>query len=144
MANSSLIGVPTDFRDLSQVKLFLVKLIEKLDVILGFRSDEKYVSRKDLVGTSVTVAEALTELKELLELQITGLTSELSSTEESLNALDSRLSTGIVIVPVSYSAPSVNGTYNQAQIQSIADSLEVVSVAVDSIIGALTSAGIIA
>jgi len=143
MANSSLIGVPTDFKDLGQIRIFLMRLIEKLDVILGLRASSKYISAKDLAGATLVTSSALEDLKELLELQITALEKELTSTEDRVDDLDDRLSTGITITPVSYVAPTVDVAYVQSEVQGIADSLEDVADTLDTLIGALVTAGVL-
>jgi hypothetical protein len=44
MANQSIIAVPTQFKDLNEVKIFLSRLIQKIDELAGYRGSNSPTS----------------------------------------------------------------------------------------------------
>lgn len=139
MANETLVNVPTRFEDFKQVRTFAVKLIEKLDIVLGYRGTVGY----EEAGT----AEALTEITlDSLAETVDEFENELDAFREDLNTLTeivNQYKTTTSIADTSYTAPTVSATYTQAEVQGIADSLETVSDKLDTLLGVLRSVEII-
>ena len=50
MANQSLVSVPPNVENPRVLQRFLTRLVERLDVVLGNRADEGYVSQEQLVA----------------------------------------------------------------------------------------------
>lgn len=87
MANQSLISVPPNLSDPVVVHRFLSRLVEQLDIILGYRGDSafKYVNQEEL-------SEQSTELTTLLQDYFEQVLSKLSSDGElDDEELDDRL-----------------------------------------------------
>lgn len=139
MANETLVNVPTRFQDFKQVRAFAVKLIEKLDIVLGYRGTVGY----EEAGTAETLTEVtLTSLAETVE----EFEQVLDAFREDLNGLSDGINqykTTTAIADTTYTAPTVSATYTQAEVQGIADSLETVSDKLDTLLGVLRSVEII-
>lgn len=60
MAKQSLISIPTSFRDLSQARRVILKLVEELDKVLGFRGAGTIAS----IESVTVVTKKVTELEE--------------------------------------------------------------------------------
>lgn len=57
MANETLAQVPSDVSDPVVLKRFLSSLVERLDVVLGYRGDSSYASDTTVKDLSTTVSE---------------------------------------------------------------------------------------
>lgn len=60
MPNQTIIAVPVDVAEPQVLKRFLTRLIEELDLVLGFRGEDPYVSQSDLSGirdTATTIVD---------------------------------------------------------------------------------------
>lgn len=62
--NESIAAVPADISDRDTLKRFLDRLVEQLDIVLGFRGGDPYVSTDDQVRTLSELQSLLSELKE--------------------------------------------------------------------------------
>ncbi len=79
--NETLIQVPTELSDPLQVRKFLLRLVERLDIILGFRGQDPYITKTELV----TSAEVLANLPTT----ISAINSTTDSVEKDLTTLQS-------------------------------------------------------
>ena len=146
MPNQTLVSVPTKFQEFKQVRAFAVKLVEKLDVVLGYRGTIGYEEQGTAEAlVEVTLASLATDFDafklsiDSIDEAIILLQEDVSIIQETLEALK----TGVAITDTNYSAPTVSVTYTQAEVQGIADTLETVSDKLDTLFGALRSAEII-
>lgn len=55
--NETIIQVPTDLRDPFQLTLFLRKLVEKLDIVLGYRGQNPYLASSDMQSLNVLLTD---------------------------------------------------------------------------------------
>ena len=134
MSNQTLIAVPTNLDNGRELRLFLTRLVEKLDVILGYRGSETFTSNpqfaQDLHQFSAqtnTIANRLTQTETTLA--------------EAIQALD-EIQTAQTIDTLVLTLISASATYDQANIQAIADAVKETGDKVDAIIGVLQNAGI--
>ena len=74
--NETVIAVPITIEEKGQLRQFLVRLVEKLDIILGYRGNDPYVSISQLQSASATADEGLTKLEQTVLTIITGLFNE--------------------------------------------------------------------
>ena len=61
--NESIIAVPITVEQKGQVRQFLVRLVEKLDIVLGYRGNDPYVTISQLQSAS---SEGLTQLEQTI------------------------------------------------------------------------------
>jgi len=139
MANQTIVSVPTKFQEFKQVRAFAVKLVEQLDLVLGYRGAVGY----EEAGT----AEQLTQqtLASLSE-AVSDFESALDAIRDDLNVIrDSIVSyqSGVTITDIAYTAPTISGAYVQAEVQAIADEVETVGATLDSLFAALRAVNII-
>ncbi|RKY53161.1 MAG: hypothetical protein DRP93_07020 [Candidatus Neomarinimicrobiota bacterium] len=90
MPNESIIAVPIDVAEPVQLRRFINKLVEELDLVLGYRGQNKYVASSDLIGadlTLATLASGLASLEEYLETLTGTLTTAESSIEDNATAI---------------------------------------------------------
>lgn len=105
MANETLAQVPSDVSDPVVLKRFLSSLVERLDVVLGYRGDSSYASDttvKDLATTTAENFSNLTETTSTLQSDlgtaketVAGHEERLTSTEDQLGQLQAYKSTGL-------------------------------------------------
>lgn len=139
MANETLVNVPTKFQDFKQVRAFAVKLIENLDTVLGYRGSVGY----EEAGTAEVLTEetlaSLAQTVEEFDQVLDAFREDLTALNESIN----QYKTSTTIADTTYTAPTVSGTYNQSEVQGIANTLETVSDKLDTLLGVLRTVEII-
>lgn len=150
MANQTIISVPTNFADFKQIRTFVIRLIEQLDIVLGYRGNSGY----EVSGTASTlladVVSENTEQQLKFGTELSTLTDALNqfiiATNEAFEEVNDTLDTiqqGTIIADLSYTAPTVSATYNQSEVQGLADQLQVTSDKLDSLLAVLRTAEII-
>jgi len=91
--NESLLPVPSNVAEPLALRKFLVSLIEKLDIILGYRGQDPYVSKKDFLSTAELLTTLPATVKTLQDsdtkqsTDIAKIYTELGSTQDSVSAL---------------------------------------------------------
>jgi hypothetical protein len=99
MANESIIAVPVDVAEPKVLKRFLTRLIEELDLVLGFRGGDPYVSQSDLVGASTSLLDlaklvkALTDTLSELNTEVSELAEAVQDNADYISSFDKTLST---------------------------------------------------
>lgn len=150
MANQTIISVPTNFADFKQIRTFVIRLIEQLDIVLGYRGNSGY----EVSGTASTlladVVSENTEQQLKFGTELSTLTDALNqfiiATNEAFEEVNDTLDTiqqGTVIADLSYTAPTISATYDQSEVQGLADQLQVTSDKLDSLLAVLRTAEII-
>lgn len=101
MPNETIAAVPANVTEPVVLKRFLDRLIEKLDIVIGYRGDDGYVTSSDLAAgldpaldTLVEIAAAITatqvQVTELIE-SSDDLTSTVSNNTEAISTLVTEL-----------------------------------------------------
>jgi len=69
MANQSLVSVPPNVDEPIVLKRFLSRLVEQLDIVLGYRSGptNQYVSQEELLAQATELAKLLQDAQDSLE-----------------------------------------------------------------------------
>ena len=67
--NETLVAVPLHVEQAGETRKFLVRLIEKLDIVLGYRGDDPYVTISQLQDASTSASTSLTQLEQIGNLQ---------------------------------------------------------------------------
>ena len=146
MANQTIIGIPANFENFKQVRSFAVRLIEKLDIVLGYRGNTGY----EETGTAETLVSSLQasldQVAEEAVAAVDSLTAAISEVQTSitdLTTLIEQIQAGTAITDLSYTAPTISGTYVQAEVQGLANDINAVSDKVDELLAILRTADII-
>ena len=135
MPNETLIAVPIKLDNPRELRLFLAKLVEKLDVVLGYRGDSGYVTsdqfQADLQqfgGQTSTLAERVEQLE-----------NAVATAQEQLE----QVLAAATVAEIEAVSRTAAATYDQSNVQDIADDVKTVADKVDELIGILTTAGIL-
>lgn len=148
-SNETIIAVPVSLETHGQTRQFLVRLVEQLDIIIGGRGGDPYVSNSQLQATTL---EGLTKLEQTI-LDIitrllsanTELTEELITTitQEATGAIDD-LKSSDTVDNASTSNPVVSDPPTQAEVQAISDRVASNASKFNDLLIALRGTGIIA
>jgi len=147
--NESIIAVPTTVEQPGQTRQFLVRLVERLDIIIGTRGGDPYVSNSQLKQTTLNGLTALE--KTVLEVVQRLLTAGDQVTGELLEGIAT--STGEAIDELKSSDTIANGNTNvqtisdpptQAQVQALASQISANAITYNTLLIALRGTGIIA
>lgn len=85
--NETLIQVPANLNDSLSLRRFLLQLVEKLDIILGYRGQDPYISKSQGAISAETISSLPTSLSEVsilvseLQTKIKELTSAIEKIE---------------------------------------------------------------
>lgn len=151
-ANESIIAVPINVEQPNQTRQFLVRLVEKLDIVLGYRGGDPYVSLSQLSSTASSTNENLTQLEKTVLSVITALLSEnsevltdlitgvITGTEEAIDGLKSASAIGDNDV----TTQTISNPPTQAEVQSIQDQVVANGTDFNDLLIALRATGIIA
>ncbi len=146
--NESIIAVPISVEEAGQTRQFLVRLVEKLDIILGYRGGDPYVSNSQLQSTEdgltvleQTILDVMTELfSDSSEVVTQLLINATENTNEAINALKS----GDTISNSDESTQTITNPPTQAEVQSIQDQVVANADDFNDLLIALRGTGIIA
>lgn len=87
MANETIAQVPTDVTDPVILKRFLSRLVERLDITLGFRGDDAYATSSTVTGLAKSTknsVESLTSTTEATTKSVTELNTALDTLAETV------------------------------------------------------------
>lgn len=94
MANETLAQVPSDVSDPVVLKRFLSSLVERLDVVLGYRGDSAYASDitvKDLATETAENFSSLTETTATLRSDLDSAKEDIADHEERLTSAEDQV-----------------------------------------------------
>ena len=143
--NETIIAVPISVEQQGQTRQFLVRLVEKLDIVLGYRGNDPYVSISQLQSTSEsgltaleqTILEVVTRLFSANSEVITQLLLDIADAADSLRS-SSTISDNDTSTQVITNPPT------QAEVQSIQDQVVANAGDFNDLLAALRGTGIIA
>lgn len=135
-------AVPATVEQPGQTRQFLVRLVEKLDIVLGYRGNDPYVSASQLQNTTDTSLTALEKtvlniVTQLLSDNIDTLTSDISESIEALKSTDT-------VTDADDSTQVISNPPTQVQVQNIQDQVETNAVRFNDLLTILRELGIIA
>jgi len=150
--NETIIAVPLSVEQEGQTRQFLVRLIEKLDIVLGFRGGDPYVSISQLQSVSATSASGLTTLEQTVLNVITSLLSDNSAVVTQLfaaaaaenSAAIAALKSGSTVSDNDESTQTITAPPTQAEVQNIQDQVVANAGDFNNLLTALRGTGIIA
>lgn len=85
--NESIATVPVDVKDPDTLKRFLDRLVERLDIVLGYRGGDPYITEEDQVQTISELQQLLSELKE----SIAGFQPAVDEVNQKLNEEETKI-----------------------------------------------------
>lgn len=142
--NAARIQVPPNLQDPLVLRRFLTALLERIDVVFGYRGDAGYVATNQLNATSDSLLAELAQSNSQLAAAITAAANQ--AYEDSIAYAQANFTNNPeqpAIADLSYSAVTRSGTYVQAEAQQVADDLATVAAKVDAILVALRNAEVI-
>ena len=123
--NQTLIAIPINLEEPLALRQFLIKLVEKIDVVFGYRGGDSFVSTSQLLNSTEALASSdlginstLTQLLLALETAILAVITEL---DEELSTKIDNLKSPTTVNNLSWSKPTVTNPPTQAEVQLIAD-----------------------
>ena len=142
--NESIIAVPPSVEQPGQTRQFLVRLVEKLDIVLGRRGGDPYVSASDLLKTNSDLSTLEKQVLAIVEKALTAdsefIEGILESTIEQIDALKSpdTITDGNV-TPLVYSGPPTKAEVEALDAREVANTTKF-----NDLLTALRGTGIIA
>jgi hypothetical protein len=145
--NESIIAVPPSVEQPGQTRQFLVRLVEQIDIVLGRRGGDPYVSASDLLKTQSGLSSLELQVLAIVERALTadGATSVLieellQETTAQIDALKSSSTvTDANTTPLVYSGPPTKSEVEALDAREAANSAKF-----NSLLTALRETGIIA
>ena len=150
--NESIVAVPITVEQRGQLRQFLVRLVEQLDIVLGYRGNDPYVSLSQLQSVSTLASDDLTRLEQTVLDIITALFTEnndivtnllagiITSTAEAIEALKSTST----ITDADDSTQTISSSPTQIEVQNIQDQVTSNAEDFNDLLLALRETGIIA
>lgn len=151
--NESIIAVPVGVEQPGQLRQFLVRLVEQIDIVIGRRGGDPYVPESKLNSTTLaglstleqTILDIITSLfttnnETAEELAIVIAASTLDTITTAIEALKSPST----ISNANTATTTASASYVQAEAQAVADQVATNAVRFNSLLTALRSTGIIA
>lgn len=148
--NETIIAVPITIEERGQLRQFLVRLVEKLDIVLGYRGDDPYVSisqlqtkasSDELTQLEQTVLDIVTQLfatnDEAVAILLAGIVTETGSAIDDLKSAST-------ISDNDESTQTITNPPTQAEVQSIQDQVVANAGDFNDLLTALRGTGIIA
>ena len=143
MSNQTLVSIPSKFENFKQIRQFAVRLVEKLDVVLGFRSTTGYETAGTAEAYAATIIDLISQNTLAIDAVVDSVEAVQSSIDDLVAAIDS-MRLAVAISDLAYTAPTISAVYNQSQVQGLATNLEAVSDKLDTVMAVLRTAGVLA
>jgi len=142
--NQTIIGVPLNVEEEGELRKFLIRLLEKLDVIFGYRGDDPFVTISQLQDVSSAANQNLTQLEQLIIKTITENISVLNAAlDETGNSIDS-LKSDSAITDASTTSQTITDPPTQIEVQNIQNQVVNVATQLNALLAALRGTEIIA
>lgn len=147
--NESMVAVPLNVEEAGETRKFLLRLVEKLDIVFGYRGNDPFVTVSQLNSTT---EGGLTQLEKTILAVITALVNDNSSilnelittlSDETTDAIDA-LKSSTTVDDADDSTQVLSAGYVQAEVQSIQDQVVDVATQLNELLAALRATGIIA
>ncbi len=151
--NESIIAVPVGVEQPGQLRQFLVRLVEQIDLVIGRRGGDPYVPESQLNSTTLaglsaleqTILDIITQLfttnsetAEELAIVIAG------STSDAITAAVEALKSASTVTDADSSTTTASASYVQAEAQEVADQVATNASRFNDLLSALRGTEIIA
>jgi len=111
MPNQTIASVPPNVEEPIVLKRFLLRLIEELDIVLGYRGDSSYVSQSQLVNTTDPLNTTLASVSDRVTVNAADITSIEEQNQTIADAIESN-SASIEAVNQLLSSTVLSSTYH--------------------------------
>ena len=142
--NESIIAVPISVEQEGQTRQFLVRLVERLDLVIGTRGGDPYVPESRLNETATELSKLELIVLEIVENLLTVDSELAASILTDTNAAIEALKSDSVIADANTTATVMGASYNQVKAQAAADHTAANAVTLNVLLAALRDTGIIA
>ena len=144
-SNQTIIGVPLTVENPGQTRQFLVRLIEKLDIVLGYRGDEPYATISDLQSARTRTDSELTQLERTILNVVNNILANSSNAltdliEQSIEDLKS----SSTVSNADTSSQTISDPPTQAQVQALQNQVVTNANRLNDLLSALRGTEIIA
>jgi hypothetical protein len=140
--NETIIAVPTTVEAPGQTRQFLVRLVEKLDIVLGYRGNDPYVSAADL--QSATDANLTALEKTVLSIVTQVITENIDTISDEIVDSINALKSNSTVADADDSTQVISNPPTQVQVQNIQDQVVANATSLNDLLIALRETGIIA
>ena len=140
--NETIIAVPTTVEAPGQTRQFLVRLVEKLDIVLGYRGNNPYVSLSELESASDTTLTALE--KTVLEIVTLVITENIETISDTIVDSIEALKSSDTVADADDSTQVISDPPTQTQVQNLQDQVVANATSLNDLLTALRETGIIA
>jgi len=134
MPNQTLVAIPPKIDNPKDLRTFLIRLVERLDVVLGFRGNEGYST----IEQSANLAGQIKEVRDNLATAVKDLDSRVTSNTDAIDTL----TPGTEVASLSLTAVAPSASYTQSEAEEVANQVKAVADKVDEILTVLNSATI--
>lgn len=111
MPNETIVAVPANITEPVILKRFLDRLIEKLDIVLGFRGEEGYITGNELAAGLNPALDTLVEIAAAIEV-LQAQVAEIEESSEDLTATVSDNTEAISTINTELASTSLGSTYH--------------------------------
>jgi len=88
MPNQTIASVPANVEEPTVLKRFLLRLIEELDIVLGYRGDSSYVSQSQLTSATAPLEVTLSSVSEQATANLASISDIEEQAQTTLDAID--------------------------------------------------------
>jgi hypothetical protein len=140
--NETIIAVPTTVEAPGQTRQFLVRLVEKLDIVLGYRGNDPYVSAADL--QSATDANLTALEKTVLSIVTQVITENIDTISDEIVDSINALKSNSTVADADDSTQVITNPPTQTEVQNIQNQVVANATSLNDLLIALRETGIIA
>lgn len=131
MANQTIAQLPVQAKSFEDLRPFLIRLVEKLDILFGYRGDTTYATEDEILKISELLTSATGSLEQAINL---ALVASKEYTDEEIAELKQEPETTL-----DYTARTISEEFDQIELQALADDVASIAAKVDSIITKLNA-----
>lgn len=146
--NETIVAVPLSVENPGQTRQFLLRLVEKLDIVLGYRGEDPYVSISQLQDVQNNASSGLTQLEQTIIDTINenseAVAAVLTTTSEQNTQAIESLKSSSSVSNADDSTQTISAAYTQIEVQNIQDQVVDVASKLNSLLAALRGTEIIA
>jgi hypothetical protein len=146
--NQTIIGIPLNVERAGETRKFLIRLVEKLDVVFGYRGNSPYATISQLQNVSSTAGQNLTQLEQII---LNTITENISTVNQALQQANedasdavSALKSSSTVANASNATQTITSPPTQAEVQNIQDQVKNVADQLNALLAALRGTEIIA
>lgn len=137
MANETIIAVPASVANPEQLRIFLQNLVTELDKQLGLRTDAIKEPISNFERRQRGRDPAALSLRELA-ISAQQRDSTIQDLDATLQDVVDKITAAAAASLTVYTAPTISATYEQTEVQALADRIQLINEAVRTLIAGLS------